>query len=87
MPYIPQSDREKFVNIRLEVDTLFDETPATAGELNYLISYIVLSYISKQYNYERLNSAIGALEAAKLEFVRRVVNFYEDEKIKSNGDL
>lgn len=35
----------------------------------------------------RVNSGIGALEAAKLEFYRRVVAPYEDKKIFDNGDV
>jgi len=32
-------------------------------------------------------SALGAIECAKLEFIRRVVSPYEDTKIASNGDV
>ena len=36
---------------------------------------------------QRMFSAIGALEAAKLEFYRRVVAPYEDQKMLDNGDV
>ena len=36
---------------------------------------------------QRLISASGALECAKLEFYRRVVSKYEDQKILDNGDV
>jgi len=32
-------------------------------------------------------SALGAIECAKLEFIRRVVSPYEDAKIVANGDV
>ena len=35
----------------------------------------------------RIRSASGALESAKLEFYRRVVAPYEDEKMNLNGDV
>jgi hypothetical protein len=34
-----------------------------------------------------MNDIIGALEACKLEFYRRLVSHYEDIKIRSNGDV
>lgn len=36
---------------------------------------------------KRTCSAKGAIECAKLEFVRRVVSPYEDQKILENGDV
>ena len=38
-------------------------------------------------SYATINDIIGALEGAKMEFYRRVVAPYEDEKIKENGDV
>jgi len=58
-----------------------------AGELNYIISRILISYTRGRETYEMLNTVIGALEAAKLEFYRRQVVPYEDEKIALNGDI
>jgi hypothetical protein len=34
-----------------------------------------------------MSSLISEVECAKLEFYRRVVSPYEDEKIKENGDV
>ena len=34
-----------------------------------------------------LDDVLGALEGAKLEFVRRVVVPYEERKMKENGDV
>ena len=37
--------------------------------------------------YQTMNDIIGALEGAKLEFYRRVVVPYENDKIEQNGDV
>jgi hypothetical protein len=77
MPYIKQADR-------LRLDT---SSPMTAGELNYELTLIVQTYLGKDYNYQKINDAVGALESAKLELYRRLVAPYEDKKIKDNGDV
>ena len=80
MPYIQQKDRAKVA----------EAGPTSAGELNYAITMLVMKYLRRNdgiYTYKDLNDAIGALEACKLEFYRRVIVPYEDQKIKSNGDV
>ena len=37
--------------------------------------------------YATMNEIVGALECAKHEFQRRVMNNYEDLKCKENGDV
>jgi hypothetical protein len=85
MPYIKTEDRVKFENLVKDMSlTKID----TAGELNYLITRLVLSFLSqKNTSYQNYNDAIGALEGAKLELYRRSVSKYEDKKIKENGDV
>ena len=62
--------------------------PETAGELNYLITRLVDSYLMmKGVSYRNINEAIGALECAKLELYRRVAAPYEDEKSRVNGEV
>jgi hypothetical protein len=79
MPYIPDLDR---ANIN------FGGTPKTAGELNYSFTQKIISYLcAKGLNYQAINDVIGALEGAKLEFYRRIVAPYENQKIISNGDV
>jgi hypothetical protein len=81
MPYIKGQRRRS--------EIAFGDSPAkNAGELNYLITLLLLDYLKeKELSYQTLNDIVGALEGAKLEFVRRVVNPYEDQKIKENGDV
>lgn len=79
MPYIKQEDRDRLV--------IGDEAK-TAGELNYIISKEIMSYLHRKgISYAHLNEVIGVLECAKLELYRRVVAEYEDVKIAENGDV
>lgn len=78
MPYI-----KKYRRIHLEV-----HPPITAGELNYKITEAIKSYLSGfEECYEAYNSAIGALECAKLELYRRKIAPYENKKMEENGDV
>ncbi len=78
MPYIKQ---ERYHEAML--------SPETAGELNYAITHLLKDYIYIRggLSYQIINDCLGALEGAKLEFTRRIVNPYEDKKIKENGDV
>jgi hypothetical protein len=58
------------------------------GDLNYCITVLVHEYLKAHgKSYAVMNDCMGVLEAAKLEFYRRIVAPYEDEKIKENGDI
>jgi len=62
----------------------------TAGELNFKITELCLEYINSQVvdpNYSIYNAVIGALECAKLEFYRRALVPYEEQKKFDNGDV
>ena len=62
--------------------------PVVAGELNYCLTKLVCNFVrSHGGRYEVINSAIGALECAKLELYRRIASPYEDTKIQENGDV
>lgn len=79
MPYITPEQRE-------DLDT-FTRAPQTAGELNYWLTCWLMDYYKKHPSYQTINDIVGVLECAKLEFYRRVVVPYEDNKIKENGDV
>lgn len=86
MPYIKPDDRLKFdEGLNSLVEALGEKWKA--GELNYVISELVWELFGNDKNYQRANDIMGALEGAKLEFYRRRVAPYEDEKIKQNGDI
>jgi hypothetical protein len=78
VPYIKKADK-------LNADVI---GPATPGELNYTFTREIKEYIgTKGLRYQTINDIIGALEGAKMEFYRRVVAPYEDQKIQENGDV
>ncbi len=80
MPYIVKEDRGPVYPAA--------KRPATKpGELNFQITVLINNYFKLSGNYQAINDVLGALEGAKLEFVRRVVNPYEDTKIIANGDI
>ncbi len=82
MPYITQARRDE-----LEADP--QGFPQTPGELNYVLTMICKNYMEERKipNYATLNEIVGVLECAKLEFYRRIVADYEEEKIETNGDV
>ena len=85
MPYIKSEDRAKFENL---VKDMCLSKINTAGELNYLITRLVHSFLSqKSENYQSYNDAMGALTGANLELYRRFVAPYENDKITLNGDV
>ena len=80
MPYIAQHARDA-------LDFHFPQKRLNAGQLNFLISKLMVEQLGKEVHYARINELIGALECAKLELYRRVAVPYEDAKIKENGDV
>jgi len=88
MPYIPQTDRKRF---EAGLEVLAKEIISTGisnGDLNYIITTLANFYIAKHgTSYNTLSDVIKAFECAKLEFYRRKVAPYEDEKIRQNGDV
>ena len=80
MPYILSQERNKI---------LYEHSkPASAGELNFLITFIIDDYIRQNgLNYNIINELIGVLECSKLELYRRIAAPYEDLKIQQNGDV
>ena len=81
MPYILNSRRA-------EVLPLSSDVVDTAGELNFQITSLIRTFINVHgLKYQTINDIIGVLESSKLEFYRRIAVPYEDEKIKTNGDV
>lgn len=93
MPYIPQEDRPQY-------DALVDElaeklrslgsNDAMVGPLNYIVSRLTWQLCGRgggECRYARLNAVVGALDCAKGELKRRIVDPYEDIKIGEAGDV
>ncbi len=80
MPYINPGSRSQVTPITSIV--------RNAGELNYAITSLLISYLSTHgLDYATINDIHGALTGAQLEFNRRVVAPYEDKKIQENSDV
>jgi hypothetical protein len=80
MPYITQKRKNALLKKGHDL--------AGPGELNYILTRILIRYIEHRgLSYQTINDIIGALEGAKAEFYRRVAIPYEDKKRKQNGDV
>ena len=83
MPYIDMRTRGMFKPISQRLVPL-----EATGVLNYQITCLLKDYLAVNgLCYKTLNDIVGAVECAKQEFIRRVVNPYEDKKIEENGDV
>lgn len=84
MPYIPQNRREELEEI---VKQFFTVTECNAGDLNYLITQVLVAYMEiNGKHYKTLNDLVGALECAKMELYRRIIVPYENTKMATHGD-
>jgi hypothetical protein len=88
MPYIKQEERKKYERVLSDLVHLLEEIPEENrdGHINYIVT-VLLKRLYRPPTYRRYNRAIGVLECIKLEFYRRIVGHYEDEKIRENGDV
>lgn len=87
MPYVNQKTRDLVDN---EVDALIKalyDNHWDPGMLNYVFSRVVNKLFKLNQCYTTINDLVGTLENVKAEFLRRKVAPYEDQKIKTNGDL
>lgn len=95
MPYIKQDDRDNILveatkwvpgeELYLCIDF---ENIKNAGELQYAMAVMFKSFMERKgLNYQNCNDVMGALAGAQMEFYRKVVQPYEDEKIELNGDV
>ncbi len=92
MPYLPETFRQEIEDTTDLKHTagyfasLKDED--FAGAINYQNHVICKEFIKKKgVKYWRLALVVGTLLLTILELVRQVVNPYEDEKIKINGNV
>ena len=84
MPYIMKEGRQAFDQFLKEIGP----HTISPGDLNYCITYLVHAYLKAHgKSYATMNDCIGVLDAAKMEFYRRIVVPYEDIKIVENGDM
>lgn len=78
MPYIAKTDQERFTAL---TDVIAVQEINSAGELNFLLTTLIIRYMEVHgTRYQFMNDVVGALDGAKAEFQRRVVNPYEYQK-------
>jgi hypothetical protein len=82
MPYIVTKERPPIWRAAM---ALSRETGTNVGHLNYAITNLLLA--TEPRTYAQYNELVGLLECVKLEFYRRAVAAYEDQKILDNGDV
>ena len=90
MPYVKQEVRERLdPEIKRLVRKIISEgKESLPGVLNYCITCIIINIVARfGKSYSLYNSIVGAMECAKIEFYRRWITPYEEEKIDSNGDV
>jgi len=92
MPYIKQEDRKQYDEILNKLRELLSKVPDNKkyGHINYCFTYILKYLFNLEHGpitYNDYNSIIGVLECIKLEYYRKLVSEYEDEKIESNGEV
>lgn len=87
MPYITPEQRQRIEDRGLPYVT-------DVGELTYVIDRMaeemlwkLADYDFANVRYQHIAVILGALEAAKLEFQRRILALYEDRKRSTNGDV
>ena len=81
MPYIKQEERK--------VLDFGGVVPSTVGELTYTLTKQCMLFLRRNgpWRFADIAQVLGALEATKLEFYRRIASKYEDEKCEENGDV
>ena len=94
MPYIIPDRRNSIVEHIYEEDSFATVTHSVGkhcengGDLNYAITEIISAYMHKHgLRYQNISDVVGALEGAKQEFFRKVVNPYEKIKEQENGTI
>ena len=87
MPYIHEGRRINYDHALNLLWSDMEEWPPKAGDLNYIITRIIIKYLGALPNYQRYSDVVGVLECAKLELYRRKVSPYEDTKILANGNV
>lgn len=84
MPYISPDKRTRLDDV---VHQLEAARQLSAGELNYLITKLLLAWLPAEPNYAQYSMARGVLYDVAEELYRRLVVPFEDAKKEQNGDV
>lgn len=84
MPYLPPEERALF-------DDALDGVPTirSKGQLTYCVTRLMLRFAREHglTGYQRHSDAVAATADAGHEYRRRVLDKYENDAIRRNGDL
>jgi len=89
VPYITESRRRK---IGPYITPLFNELiddggPVDDGEMNYVITRLLMHWWTINPCYARISDILGCLSAVAREFYRKVAVPYENDKAAENGEV
>lgn len=93
MPYLSQDRRDQLLGSQcideLAADFRANSGPKTLGELDFLLTAVVLAYMKANdvNRFDGLAGVHGVLDLVKLETWRRVIAPYEDIKATTHGDV
>ena len=87
MPYIKQEARKKYEEAITPLLRLIRNAPP--GELTYILTVITKCWLDSvaPVGYTEMAMAVGVLETAKHELMRRCLDPYETGKAATNGDV
>ena len=87
MPYINRERRDALEPLVEELSKKLTDPQFRAGDLNYVITNLLLRSTKQGMNYRWHNENLGVLDAVAREYYRRKIAPYEDKAIKKNGDI
>ena len=80
MPYVKQKSRPGLDKLVEQLQHLNID-----GDLNYVLFALCKRHVKPSYN--NYKNFCGELDQCKTEIERRILASYEDEKIRTNGDV
>jgi hypothetical protein len=93
MPYVTTNNKTVIDPALQEIITMIERSEEDGfheidcGNLNYILTRIIMAYWKKGGRYKHINDIVGAMDCATKEFYRRVAVPYEKKKAKQNGDV
>jgi len=86
MPYINKAQREKYINLSLQIEHLPEIE--TKGDLEFIVFKLMKKYMStREARYNILHDCTYAVVHAGEEFKRRFLDKREDKARQVNGDI
>jgi hypothetical protein len=89
MPYIDHQYRKDWDEILEPAMACLGDLSKeiSAGELNYILTRLIMAWAGPSPDYSTYNAVMGVLECVKQELYRRKIAPFEDDKKRINGDV